>query len=196
MRVRTREQDAVTPSRRLVRVRAVQKPIVEDDGVAGVYGNRRLVGMVGHRRMVDRDKIPVLVGIRQDTVQRVAATVGTGYDAKRTCPGICVGQVAQNGDLCCGPAPGERVIPAPPILMPRKRRALWILHRDVARDPSQIRCLREVSQLLPAPGISQSECDDWIVPPDVNEPVMRTVAARHRRRLQCAVYLSAERRNG
>jgi hypothetical protein len=118
----------------------VQEPIVEHDAVSGRRGHGHLALCWAERRIVEVERVDGAVsGPYGDGVERRGAEMRSRQQSKASVLPVDVGEVAEDGDLRRAPLEADRVIPAPPILVPPERSAAWLFDAEVRRDPTQIR---------------------------------------------------------
>ena len=89
------EKDGVTPCPAPVRVRRVEQPVVDDDGVSRADGKRELLCVVAHGRVIRGEARAVGMRLGERRVDGRAPEVRAGKDAQRAVLDAGVGQVAE-----------------------------------------------------------------------------------------------------
>ncbi len=99
--------------------------------------------------------------------------VRSGEDSKGSVVRLQVHQVANDRNLRGGRLEADRMVPAPPVLMPPQRRAVRVLDTQVPGDPSQILRGDHSTQRLRAAIRREHTLDDAVPPPKEHQRVVR-----------------------
>src|SRR5947209_14321197 len=176
-----REQDAVASTRTRMLVRPVHEAVVQDDRVAGPSADCFLARLVFHSRVVELKDLPACIW--KKCMQRHAATVRSSKNPERAGPFGRLAQVTEQRHLRGFLPEAERMIPAPPVLMPRQRRAARFLRGDIAGDPAQIVRGDRSAYAVLARSMTEDGTNHLVRPPQRYQVVVRALAAGYLRTL-------------
>ncbi len=138
-RRREREKNAVASGVARIAMRAVKQSVIDHYSIARSQAECHLVREVAQSdmsRLKSFRTVPVRLG--KDGVDRCALEMRTPEDPQSTVLGICVRQITKNSYLWGHSPIAQRMIPAPPILMPPQGRAMRFLDAHVSGNPFKI----------------------------------------------------------